>query len=248
MTITLAGSNGYAVRTTRAARDIEAAQRLRYEIFNLELGEGLSQSFLSGLDADPFDARCDHLIVEDSTTGAVVGTYRLQTGEMAAAGIGYYSAGEFDFTPFEEIRPQCIELGRACIHQDHRKRSVLDILWRGIAGYARAHGARYLVGCSSLNSQDPADGWGLYHSLKDHHLAPLEMRTVPHAGFTLPPPPAIPENARPPRLFAAYLAIGAVIAGPPALDREFGTIDFLTLLDIERASAAGKKHFFHDRA
>jgi putative hemolysin len=34
-------------------------------------------------------------------------------------------------------------------------------------------------------------------------------------------------------LLRAYLAIGARICGPPAIDREFRTIDFLTMLDLQ---------------
>jgi putative hemolysin len=45
-----------------------------------------------------------------------------------------------------------------------------------------------------------------------------------------------------PRILTAYLALGAAICGPPAIDRQFGTIDFLTVLDLEHvpARAAGK--------
>ncbi len=244
----LFSTTGYKVRTTRAMDDIEAAQRLRYEIFNLELGEGLAESQERGLDADRFDMQCDHLIIEDVKTRAVVGTYRLQTGMMANAGLGYYSAQEFDFSPYEPLRHELLELGRACIHKDHRKRAVLDLLWRGIAGYALENNCRYLVGCSSLTSQDPAEGWGLYRQLEKTHLASLALRTSPIGRFHSPEPDKILQKTKIPKLFAAYLGVGAVIAGPPALDREFQTIDFLTILDLANASVAGKNHFLKEHA
>lgn len=239
-------STGYKVRTTRAMDDIKAAQRLRYEIFNLELGEGLEESRERGLDADPFDMQCDHLIIEESKTRAVVGTYRLQTGMMAKGGLGYYSAQEFDFSPYEPLRVEILELGRACIHKDHRKRAVLDLLWRGIAGYASARNCRYLLGCSSLTSQDPAEGWGLYRQLEKAHLAPPALRTSPIGRYVSPEPEKILPQTKIPKLFAAYLNVGAVIAGPPALDREFQTIDFLTILDLANTSVAGKNHFLKE--
>ena len=242
----LFSSTGYKVRTTRAMDDIEAAQRLRYEIFNLELGEGLAESRERGLDADPFDKQCDHLIIEESKTGIVVGTYRLQTGAIAKAGLGYYSAQEFDFSPYEPLRDGILELGRACIHKDHRKRAVLDLLWRGIAGYASASGCRYLLGCSSLTSQEPAEGWGLFRQLEANHLAPPGLRTSPIGNFRMPEPGGVFQKVKTPKLFAAYLGVGAVIAGPPALDREFKTIDFLTILDLAKTSVAGKKHFLKE--
>lgn len=242
----LLGSTGYKVRTTRATSDVEAAQRLRYEIFNVELGEGLAVSRERGMDVDPFDAQCDHLIIENPRTGIVVGTYRLQTGAMAGAGIGYYSAQEFDFTPYEPLRDRILELGRACIHKDHRKRAVLDLLWRGIIAYASDQGSRYLLGCSSLTSLDPADGWGLYQQLVPKHLAAQELRTEPLSEYRLPDPVAVTIRIKAPKLFATYLSVGAVIAGPPALDRDFKTIDFLTILDLAKTSLAGKRHFLKE--
>jgi putative hemolysin len=92
---------------------VRRAQRLRFEVFNLELGEGLTESYATGLDVDPFDEFCDHLIVEEVATGELVGTYRLQTGQLAAANLGYYSEREFDFAPYEPFLCEMIELGRA---------------------------------------------------------------------------------------------------------------------------------------
>src|SRR5262252_2814181 len=116
---TLTKRPAYALRLARNADEVRRAQRLRFEVFNLELNEGLAESHFNGLDSDPFDAICDHLIVEQVETGDVVGTYRLQTGPRAAANIGYYSEREFDFAPYESIRDRMIELGRACVHSDH---------------------------------------------------------------------------------------------------------------------------------
>jgi putative hemolysin len=235
---------GYSVRVTREPQDIVAAQRLRYEVFNVELGEGLAASHGRKLDADPFDAQCDHLVITETLTGRVVGTYRLQTGVMASNGLGYYSAQEFDFESYEPLRPEVLELGRACIHAKHRGRAVLDLLWRGIARYASFHQSRYLVGCSSLTSQDPAEGWSLYHRLKTNHLAPPDLRTEPIGDYRMPDPGNTLKDVKPPKLFSAYLNIGAVIAGPPALDRAFRTIDFLTILDVTKLSGTGIRHFF----
>lgn len=243
MTSTLA-KPGYRIRTTRDAGDIRSAQRLRYAVFNVELGEGLDSSDHSGLDADPFDAQCDHLIIEEQGGGEVIGTYRLQTGAMAASALGYYSALEFDFSPYEPIRHEVLELGRACIHADHRNRTVLDLLWSGIARYAQSCGTRYLLGCSSLTSQSPEEGWGLYEQLTKKYLAPPHLRTQPVGSYIMPRPETVDEAVKTPKLFAAYLSVGAWIAGPPALDADFKTIDFLTILDLANISRAGRKHFF----
>ncbi|MCI0533882.1 MAG: GNAT family N-acetyltransferase, partial [Verrucomicrobiales bacterium] len=142
-------TSAYAIRLARDLSEIHAAQALRFAVFNLELNEGLTESSVTGLDADRFDEVCDHLLVEHVPTGKIVGTYRLQTGLTAAERRGYYSEQEFDFRPFEPIRAELIELGRACVHRQHRNLIVLGLLWKGIAGYARERGGRYLCGCSS---------------------------------------------------------------------------------------------------
>jgi putative hemolysin len=227
----------YRLRMARGAAELRAAQALRFEVFNLELDEGLLQSYDTGLDADPFDAVCEHLIVEDTSTGLVVGTYRMQTGAQALGALGYYSEREFDFAPFEPMRPQMLELGRACIALKHRNFAVLNLLWKGIAGYAHSQGARYLVGCSSLTSRDPAVG-AAAHALLARHLAPPPWRTLPHGTYACALDRLAVPAPRIPRLLSAYLALGATVCGAPAIDREFGTIDFLTCLDIQTPALA----------
>src|SRR5437773_12364942 len=152
----------YAAQLAQNADEVRRAQRLRFEVFNLELEEGLGESHFTGLDVDPFDEFCDHLVVEELATGTIVGTYRLQTGQLAAANLGYYSEREFDFAPYERLRCEMIELGRACVHADHRTFNLLHLLWRGLAVYATERKARYLIGCSSLTSQDPIEGLATY--------------------------------------------------------------------------------------
>jgi putative hemolysin len=236
---------GYRLRLAATREDLRAAQRLRFQVFNEELGEGLIEAWVSGHDEDCFDEVCDHLLVEDQRGGGVVGTYRLLPGPRAlSAGTGYYSAQEFDLTPFEPHRPAVLELGRACVAAAHRNQSVLSLLWRGIARYARERGARFLLGCSSLPGADPAAGAAAWAQLAPRCLAAPEFLTLPTPSctFDLPAPdrpPAIP------RLMLAYLAIGAKICAPPALDREFNTIDFLTLLDLATVPPAVARKYLH---
>jgi putative hemolysin len=222
----------YRVRPASEEADLSAAFRLRFRVFNLELKEGLEGSYQTGYDIDEFDSVCDHLVVEHLGTGEVVGTYRLQTGMMAGAHLGYYSQREFDFAPFEPLRKNMIELGRACIHRDHRSTDVLYLLWRGIAQYALRRGGRYLIGCSSLPSQDPAHGTAVYGALGEY-LAEPALRTQPQPEFAIPLAAATGASDKVPKLLRTYLAIGARICGPPAIDREFKTIDFLSLLDLK---------------
>jgi len=248
----------YRLRLAQSADDRKAAYRLRFKVFNLELGEGLESSYRTGLDTDRFDPFCEHLIVEDQLDRRIVGAYRMQSGPSAARHLGYYSEQEFHLAPYEPLRPAILELGRACIDREHRTPEVLTLLWRGIAQYADAMGLRYLLGCSSLNSNHPAEGWELYRQLLHFRVAP-EFETAPTAAYACPPDldaprpgqPSAPHSSLPPsscpiktpKLLKTYLAIGARIAAPPAWDREFRTIDFLTLLDLHQLSPAARNRF-----
>lgn len=233
----------YVARMARDEADLRACQSLRFVVFNSELNEGLASSFETCLDRDLFDSVCDHLLVEHSPSGEIVGTYRMQSGATAHAQHGYYCAQEFVFDVYAPLRAQIIELGRACIAREHRNFQVLSLLWRGIAAYAQQHGGRYLIGCSSLTSQNPADGVAGFAQLQ-HYLAPPALRTVPTSAYVCPiNGPANPELQLP-KLLSAYLALGAWICGPPALDREFKTIDFLTLIDLQSPDMQQRRRRF----
>lgn len=237
------GTGVYVARLARSLADIQAAQALRFQVFNLELQEGLAQSFANGRDEDPFDAVCDHLIIEELDSRELVATYRLQPGFRAASERGYYSAQEFDLAPFEVLRGETVELARACVARRHRNLFTVQLLWRGIAFYARALNARYLVGCSSLGSTDARLGASLYSEMNETRLAAPALRTQPRPECACPLDVLSTTTPEVPRLLAAYFALGARICGPPAIDRQFGTIDFLTVLDLKSLSPrAVSKH------
>ena len=228
---------GYRCRFARNRSDLEEALRLRYEVFNLELGEGLESSHESRLDVDRFDAQCHHLIVLCESDQRVIGTYRLQTSEMAAAGSGFYSAEEFVLEDWPaSVLDEACEVGRAAIHAEHRHRRVLLMLWKGLGAYVLHNQKRYFFGCCSLTSQDPVDAARMATYLRAKgrihptlHLEPREHCDCREyeesdAGW---------ETIGVPTLFNIYLRYGAWIVGRPAIDREFKTIDFLALLDLE---------------
>jgi putative hemolysin len=241
----------YRVRLAESVADRDAVCRLRFKVFNIELGKGLESSYETGLDMDQFDLFCDHLVVEDKlaedhSARRIVGTYRMQSGATAAANLGYYSEQEFDFTAYESMRGEVLELGRASIDRDHRTPEVLTLLWRGIAQYATDMQLRYLIGCSSLNSADPSEGWQMYRQLGNYRVAE-ELSTMPTPAFGCPEAGTdgvvASEAVKVPKLLKTYLAIGARICSAPAWDREFGTIDFLTLLDLRTISSSARNRF-----
>jgi putative hemolysin len=237
----------YVVRFARTREEIDAALKLRFEVFNLELGEGLAASFATGRDADEFDAVCHHLLVLDRDENKVVGTYRCQTGEMAAAK-GFYSAGEFDLSHLPaEVLLDAVELGRACVARSHRNAQVLFLLWKGLAAYVIANRKRYLFGCCSLTSQDMSEGQRVFESLKENGHLHAALRVLPRAGFECATDATNLDQTAAvhiPKLFRTYLRFGARVCGPPAIDRLFKTIDFLVLFDVEEMAEQWRRAFF----
>lgn len=236
----------YRVRFARRPDELDAVLRLRYRVFNLELGEGLATSATTGRDEDAFDAACHHLLVEDLPAGSVIGTYRMQTAAMAAAGRGFYSAGEFDLSGLPpELIAASMEVGRACIAREHRNRQVLFLLWKGLARYLVATRVRYLFGCCSLTSQDPADGAAMLDHLQAHGYTAPGLPVSPRPGFEcLVAPDLRKRRIGVPPLFATYLRYRARVFSPPAIDRTFKTIDFLVVLDVRDLDAASYELFF----
>lgn len=249
----------YQVRFARTREELDEIQELRFAVFNLELGEGLAASYATRRDADRFDGACHHLLVEDLTSSRVVGTYRMQTWEMAEAALGFYSAGEFALEALPpEVVVRGVEVGRACIEREHRSRQVLFLLWKGLAGYVMHFGKRYLFGCCSLSTQDPAAGLALYLRLAQEGRLHPELRVQPRPGLECllaagdgiggasgdagsASADAVVEV---PTLFGTYLRYGALVCGPPAIDREFRTIDYFVVLDTTALDPRTFRTFF----
>lgn len=238
----------YCLHFAYSAADVSALQRLRFEVFNLELREGLQSSFETGLDADQFDASCHHLMVTHSATREVVGTYRLQTQKMAQVGQGWYSATEFDLSSMPStVLRDAVEIGRACIAKEHRSLKVLYLLWCGLGLYLQWNKKRYLFGCNSLTSQDPDDGISVYRQLQKRGHMHATINVPPQSGME-----CISERlstteqvkTKIPRLMRVYLSMGAKICSPPAIDRQFRTIDFMALFDMNTLDQRALS-FFH---
>jgi putative hemolysin len=238
----------YITRFARTVEEIDAALRLRFEVFNLELNEGLESSFIFGRDEDKFDATCQHLIVTDRFSNEVIGTYRVRTWETAQTPFGFYSSNEFTLEDLpSRMLTESMEIGRACIAREHRNSRVLFLLWKGLAMYAAAKGKRYFFGCCSLTSQDCAEGKrGFQQLARDGHFHP-NLRVSPREEFSCQTENSIAEineEIKLPKLFETYLRIGAKVCSEPAIDREFKTIDFLVIIDTRSLSKKYYKMFF----
>ncbi|MEW2544317.1 GNAT family N-acyltransferase [Streptomyces sp. NPDC047002] len=233
----------YRVVLARDAADVRAAQRLRHQVFAGELG-ALLDGPEPGLDGDRFDEHCDHLLVREEETGQVVGTYRLLPPERARAAGGLYSDGEFDLAAFAPLRGELVEVGRSCVHPDHRTGAVISLIWAGLARYMTTTGHRYLTGCCSVPL---ADGGALaasaWETVRERHLAPEQYRVTPYRPWTPALPAAAGSRAELPALLRGYLRLGAQVCGAPAHDPDFGVADLCVLLSMDRVSERYLRHF-----
>ncbi|GGY07012.1 GNAT family N-acetyltransferase [Streptomyces djakartensis] len=231
----------YTVSLARNEEDVRAAQRLRHDVFAGELGALLAGP-QPGLDIDPFDAYCDHLLVREETTGQVVGTYRLLPPERAAVAGRLYSEGEFDLSSLAGIRPELVEVGRSCVHPGHRDGAVISLIWAGIARYMADRGHEWLAGCCSIPL---ADGGALASATWDRvsarNLSPQEFRVRPLLPWIPGPAPA--TRVEPPALLRGYLRLGAWVCGEPAHDPDFGVADLYVLLPMSRVNPRYLRHF-----
>ncbi|MFJ4621885.1 GNAT family N-acetyltransferase [Streptomyces sp. NPDC088812] len=233
----------YTVTLARDEADVRAAQRLRHDVFAGEMG-ALLTSAQPGLDVDPFDAYCDHLLVRDTGTGQVVGTYRLLPPERAAVAGRLYSEGEFDLSALDGIRPGLVEVGRSCVHPDHRDGAVIGLIWAGIARYMVDRGHEWLAGCCSVPLADGGTlAAGTWDRVRDKHLAPEEFRVRPLLPWTPPADAAPPARTELPALLRGYLRLGAWVCAEPAHDPDFGVADLYVLLSMRRVNPRYLRHF-----
>jgi putative hemolysin len=224
---------------------IDAAQRLRHEVFTSEPGFALAGSAAAtGRDADRFDEHCDHLVVREENSGELVGCYRMLPPPGAIAAGGLYTATEFDVSALDPLRPSLVEMGRAVVRADHRNGAVVLLMWAGILAYLDRCGYDYVTGCVSVpiqtsGHQPGSQIRGVRDFVLRRHAAPPEytvrpLRPVVLDGRSLDDiaPPAKPEV---PALMRGYLRLGAQVCGEPAHDPDFGVGDFPALLDKRRA-------------
>jgi putative hemolysin len=233
----------YTVTLAREEADVRAAQRLRHDVFAGEMG-ALVRSAQPGLDVDPFDAYCDHLLVRDAGTGQVVGTYRLLPPERAAVAGRLYSESEFDLSRLDGIRPGLVEVGRSCVHPDHRDGAVIGLIWAGIARYMVDRGHEWLAGCCSVPLADGgALAAGTWNRVREKNLAPQEFRVRPLLPWAPPTDLPVPARTELPALLRGYLRLGAWVCGEPAHDPDFRVADLYVLLSMRRVDQRYLRHF-----
>jgi putative hemolysin len=237
------------VHWARDAADVRAAQRLRHAVFADELGATLRPpaGTPAGHDADLFDPFCEHLLVRAAPGSAgasqVLGTYRALTPAAARRVGALYSDSEFDLTRLRGLRPRLVELGRSCVHPDHRSGAVILALWGALATFMVRNGLEIMIGCASVSMRDGGHfAASLWERLRHTHLAPIEHQV--HPRLALPVHELQRDlNVEPPALIKGYLRCGAKVLGPPAWDPDFNTADLPLMLQLADMPARYQRHF-----
>lgn len=237
---------GLMVQWAKHQDEVREAQQLRFNVFATEMGARLKES-LPGHDIDLFDDFCEHLIIRDEVTEQVIGTYRVLTPAQAKRIGSTYSDLEFDLTRLRPYRERMVELGRSCVHADHRHGGVIMALWGALAEFMVRNQLDVMIGCASIPMlhQGVVSGEvaaSIWHQLKQTHLACVENQVTPR--LALPVEQWVVNPAfDPPALIKGYLRLGAKVLGAPAWDPDFNTADLPMLMKISDMPARYRKHF-----
>ncbi len=239
----------FIIKTVEDTYELEKALNLRYEVF---YKEALNKNSLIRIDADKFDLICDHLIIIDKDIDSVIGTYRLISSTFSDK---YYSETEFSMDNIKDASGIKLELGRACVDHKYRNGMAIALLWKGVSEYMKMVEARYLFGCSSINTTNVVEVSLIYKYIKELHLSSDEYRVFPKPKYKVKELDyylhafdkfninieAIADFIPP--LLKGYFKAGSVICGEPALDKKFKCADFFTVLDLDTISSSFDKKY-----
>ena len=242
----IARADGLCVEWASRQEDVRAAQRLRYQVFATEMGARLSTP-LAGHDIDVFDDFCEHLLVRDDATGEVIGTYRVLTPAQAKRVGGTYSDTEFDLTGLRALRPRMVELGRSCVHAEHRQGGVILALWGALAAFMERNRLDMMIGCASIPMRHDGVASGhaaasIWRQLSARHMAPVEHQVRPRVPLPIEQLDGS-LDIEPPALIRGYLRLGAKLLGPPAWDPDFNAADLPMMMRIDDMPTRYRRHF-----
>lgn len=229
----------YVLKVAETKEEVIECFKLRHKVFYEELA-GVQKA--TGMDYDIYDNYCDHLIIIDQQTNKIVGTYRLNCSKF---GYDFYIASEFEIEDWLDSQNKTVlELGRACIDQNHRRGIVISLLWKGIAEYMRRSNAEILIGCSSVKYESSKTAAMIFKYFEEkgvlskNLVSPQEDYIIPDftfwqmcysEGLAYNQFKEIEDHI--PSLLNSYIKSGAKVLSYPAHDKDMKCIDFVTVLD-----------------
>lgn len=238
----------YRVRFAETADDLHAAQRLRWLAFvercRVEDGD-------EKLDADEYDADCQHILIEDQRSGQLLATFRFMQFADGSDIDCSYSAHYYDLYRLRSFKGPMVEMGRFCIHPEIRDPDILRVAWGAMTRFVDENGIQLLFGCSSFMGTEAQSYTDAFALLKDHHLAPrrwLPRVKAPNvfrfasALRRIKPDPRLAQAGLPP-LLRSYLIMGGWVSDHAVVDDQLGTLHVFTGLEVARIPPARQRLF-----
>jgi len=243
-----------SIKFAETPGELRAAQKLRYDIFVREMGaDGPYIDHATGLESDPFDPFCEHLIAIDDQTQQVVGVYRLLLQQQARAAGQFYSEDEFDLTRLKDTGRNLLELGRSCLHRNFRDGRLLHKLWTAIGQFVIENKVDILFGVASFPTTQRHELEEALAYLHHFHLAPPHLRVKTNQSDFRSNDRRSAERINRkqvvlelPSLIKAYLRLGGVVGEGAYVDSNFKTIDICLVLDINRINPIKRRLFMRD--
>lgn len=225
----------YSARIATTQSDKDAAHDLRALAFRTAVG----------IDQDPFDAACTHILVEDLRDGVLVCCFRILHLANGAAIDRSYSAQFYDLSALATFGAPMVEMGRFCVHPDRRDADILRIAWGAMTAYVDAQGVEMLFGCASFKGTQPDRYRDAFALLRDRHLAPRRWQPRIKAPlvhrYTEDTQHAVDirsAQAAMPPLLRTYLLMGGWVSDHAVIDKAMNTLHVFTGLDIHAVPPA----------
>jgi len=227
----MTGERRYLARRAAGGDDIRRAQELRAVAF---LGQN------GGLDVDPFDDICDHILVEDTATGRLVCCFRILTLNDGCEIAQSYSAQFYELSALEEFDGKMAEMGRFCIAPGLNDPDILRVAWAAMTRFVDEQGIGMLFGCSSFKGVKASDYLDAFAVLRERHLAPRRWWPQVKAPSVFrfaqrlkrhKPDLKLAMRHMPP-LLRTYLLMGGWVSDHAVIDRNLGTLHVFTGVEI----------------
>lgn len=248
------------VRRAETEAEIVAAQKLRFAVFSRVRDAAFSaEAQETQRDIDEYEPYCDHLIVIDparskESNEGIIGTYRMMARSRRPEDPGFYTDGLFDLSCFDHIDGEVVELGRVCIDPDYKSRAVMQLLWKGLAGYVLDNDVRILFGCAGVDGIDPGQHQQFLSYLHHKYLAPKEIRPVATGpnklDFELLPADQIDEKeavSEIPSIIRGYSRMGGYIGEGAVINRRFNTTMVCIVVEIAGLTKRYMRRFIGDK-
>lgn len=221
----------YAARLAQTEQDVRACQKLRARVFR-----GASVE----LDADTFDVRCSHVLVECAKTSNLVACFRLLELTNGSEIAQSYSAQFYELSGLESFTGKMLEMGRFCVSPGLQDADILRVAWGAMTRYVDDNRVEMLFGCSSFSGTDSAGYEDAFALLKDRHLAPSRWLPRVKAASVFPfssllrlRKPDLKQAMKTlPPLLRTYLLMGGWVSDHAVVDRDLNTLHVFTGLEI----------------